>query len=198
MAPRSKKKKPSTALAAPSAPMASVVRDGEFTASRPDVIANGMMGRVQEMVAMGAHMAADVAQGKVTPQALMQFTASINQNAMILAHQGLALQAEAKRLQDIREEERRIVLLANKSGEAIKLLRMLLSTFGSEWRFHRHNDETGVTSSVPMGKLIGSLLKHDETVLPQHDAVAPLTEAQHQAATMHTRLAAAGGKLVEK
>jgi hypothetical protein len=184
-----------------SAPLPAFVKDDELIQGRPDVIANGMLGRVQELVAMAAHMSADVARGNMTGPALMQFSASVNQIAMILAHQGMGLQAEAKRQEDVRAEERNIVLVANKSGAALKLLRICLSQFGSEWAFHRYNDETGVMSRVPMGKLIGDLLQQAD-VIPVNEGDAKvetanaISESERQRRTTEARLAAAGGRLV--
>lgn len=203
----------STALTVP-VPLPAFVRDDELIQGRPDVIADGMMGRVQELVTLTAYMSADVARGTMTGAKLMQVSASFNQLSMILARQGLGLLAEQKRQEAIREEERMIVLVANKSGSALKLLRIILSQFGSGWAFHRMNDETGVMARVPMGQLIGELLSQQEVVpvnqgderVTRADGLsadfdnsraenrrAPISDAEQQARTTVSRVAAAGG-----
>lgn len=208
-----KRKKPSAralAVATP-APLPAIVRDEEMLPANPEVIANGMLGRVQELVGMAAHMSADVARSQVTPAKLMQFTASVNANAMLLAHMGMGLQAEAKRQQDCRAQERLTDLIASKSGEALKLLRICLSSFGSDWAFHRYNDETGVMSRVPMGKLIADLLQQGDVVpvnagsgaVEEANGISEtfrpgetLSEAERQKRTTEARLKAAGGVLM--
>lgn len=199
-AAKKKAARPSTALVAAPPPLPAFVRDDEMQPGRPDVIAGAMLGRVQELVAMAAYASADVARGTMTAPKLMQLTGSLNQLSMILAHQGMGLAAEARRLEDVRAEERNIVILANKSGDAHKLLRIILSTFGSEWSFHRMNDETGVMARIPMGKLIGDLLAQREVVPVNQGSEAvkvadEISEAEAQARRTVARVAAAGGTI---